>query len=240
MDPMQKIAHRARKLLRNDWDCMIAITGKEGTGKSEFTLQLAKMIDPDFTLRNVVYRFERTKKLLQTLPRYSAVQNDEFQLAALNRSALSKANVNLVRMLTTCRQYNQALLVDAPSFWILDAYVRNHRTAIWIHLPIIEVKGNRIRGFAKVRIPRENEFGEEPYFELISRFRFQAIPGEVHNAYREHKAASLLEEDSELEPKSEEEIRRDLLRELVEGGLKQNAIAKALGVHPSSISRQVA
>ena len=55
-----------RQLLVEDRNFIAVTVGDTGVGKSRFNIQLAKRIDPTFTVDNVVFSFEELLKLLNS------------------------------------------------------------------------------------------------------------------------------------------------------------------------------
>lgn len=191
MDYLETLGQRIQRYLRQDWDALIAVDGMEGSGKSVLAMQLGLCIDSTFDLDRVIYHYHQQHGIIKRTPRYGAVLDDEFGTDAFNREAMTRGNIHLVKNLMTCRRENKALIAAAPSFWVLDPYVRNHRCCIWIHVVHVVVKGNRIRGFAKIREPVPNEFGDSPFWKLTKLYRFKNLPKEVYDVYRQRKEEAL-------------------------------------------------
>lgn len=133
---MEKLAKLIRKRLRNDKDIVIAVTGDEGEGKSRFTIELAKMIDPRFDVKkNIAYRGRKEiEEKFNSLPKYSVLDIDEAIKDFFSRNAMTLDNKKLVQLFSIIREKNIVTFLLLPNFWNLDPYYRNHRIRIWIHL----------------------------------------------------------------------------------------------------------
>lgn len=229
MDLLQRTANRIRKNLRQGWDAFIIIDGMERTGKSVLLLKLAKLIDYDFTLNNVIYRQGKWKELIYSRPRYAAIGHDEFGLDAFSREAMTKHNRELVKTVMVCGNQNKALLACVPNFWWLDAYIKYHRVTLWIHVYHIEYMGERIRGFAKFREPIHNDFGKCPYFQYKFTYRFNNLDQKTYELYEAHKnrnIESLLNEEGDggnISP-----FRTQLIKAWHKDGLTQQEIVNRL------------
>jgi hypothetical protein len=228
--------------LRHDWDACIGISGMEGTAKSTFGIQFCRKIDPEFKITpdRIAYRYENLVEKIYSLPKYSAILADEMGLVAFNRESMVKANRDFIKALMVCRDQNKALVYCIPNFWFSDPYVRNHRTTYWIHLPQVEVKGNRLRGFAKVRKKKENEWGETPYWQFIKSIRFEKLPDHIYAVYKEQKAAAikkLIEETAEGKKDDIKNYRKELVFRARKIGYTQKEIGKLLDCSQQTIAR---
>jgi len=215
--------------LRNDWDSVVSVTGMEGVAKSTFAIQLCAKIDKYFRLKNnITYRYDNLVDKVYGLPKYAAIMADEMGLIAFSREAMTKANRDLVKALMVCRDQNKALVLCIPNFWFLDSYVRNHRTTYWIHLPQIEIKGNRIRGFAEVRRKKENRWGNEPYWQKLGVIRFDRLPEEIEKIYKEQKREAILKEIAESMIENDLNPRDKMIVEWAKDGKTDSMIAEML------------
>ena len=116
----------AKKMVKQDWDCVGIFDGLEGSGKSVLALQCAKFCDPNFDLKNIAFTGEEFEQKIRAAKSYEAIVYDEAYSGLSARQALSKINVSLVGMLAEIRQKRLFVFIVLPCFFELDKY-----PAIW-------------------------------------------------------------------------------------------------------------
>ena len=131
---------------KKDKDCVIAIDGKEGSGKSTLGLQWCKYIDPTFNLSRVVFTPEEFRGAIYKAKKYQAIMFDEAFTGFSSRAALSGVNKTLISLMMQIRQKNLFIVIVLPTVFLLDKYVSLFRTRVLVH--VYELKGRR--GFFKV------------------------------------------------------------------------------------------
>ena len=143
-------------LAKWDEDRVYIIDGKEGTGKSLFTIQQAAAIDPTilddeggkllpricFTVEEFIDALRNTKS---DEHHTKAVIFDEGFRGFSTKAALSKANKLITQTMMEVRQNNLAIFIVSPNVFMLDWYLVQHRGYALFH--IIKVKGSRKRYF---------------------------------------------------------------------------------------------
>lgn len=174
-DIMIKRCFNIWKDLENELDHFVVLSGREGIGKSTFSFQLASMINPNFTLKNIAYGVREYLKILerkskamkenQDQPKESIVLDEGTEL--LSRESNNLSNRILTKTFFIQRALRFVVLVNCPNFFLLDTVIRNHRvkTLIDIHnkgkykcitgkgIPIAAEKGMRTKQVGTVPIP---------------------------------------------------------------------------------------
>jgi hypothetical protein len=133
-------------LEKKDKDCVIAIDGKEGSGKSTLGLQWCKYIDPSFNLKRVVFTPEEFREAIYKEKKSEAIMFDEAFTGFSSRAALSGVNKTLISLMMQIRQKNLFIVIVLPTVFLLDKYISLFRTRILVH--VYENKGRR--GFFRV------------------------------------------------------------------------------------------
>jgi hypothetical protein len=133
-------------LHKNDKDCILAIDGKEGTGKSTLGLQLCKFVDNSFNLNRVVFTPEEFKQAIYDAKNGQAIMYDEAFTGFSSRASLSGINRMLISLIMQIRQKNLFIVIILPTIFLLDKYISLFRTRALIH--VYENKGRR--GFYNV------------------------------------------------------------------------------------------
>lgn len=133
-------------LQKKDKDCIIAIDGKEGTGKSTLGLQWCKYIDPTFDLSRVVFTPQEFREAIYKSKKGQAIMFDEAFTGFSSRAALSGINRTLISLMMQIRQKNLFIVIVLPTFFLLDKYISIFRTRVLVH--VYENKSRR--GFFRV------------------------------------------------------------------------------------------
>jgi ABC-type antimicrobial peptide transport system ATPase subunit len=97
-----------KRVLTKDRDWVLVIDGEEGVGKSVLAQQIAKHLDPNFGIDNIVFNsdeFLKKVKDVKTKPG-TAIILDEAFAAANNRASLSEVNRSMIGVATEMRQKN--------------------------------------------------------------------------------------------------------------------------------------
>lgn len=109
-----------------DEDYFFAVDGEEGSGKSVFTMQLAKYVDPGFCLDRVCFTAQEFEQTILKAKKGEAIVFDEAFRGLSSRGALTEVNKLLIALMMECRQKNLFVFVVMPTMFLLDKYV-----ALW-------------------------------------------------------------------------------------------------------------
>jgi hypothetical protein len=134
------------ELHKKDKDCIIAVDGKEGAGKSTLGLQICKYIDASFNLSRVVFTPDEFREAIYKAEKGQAIMFDEAFTGFSSRASLSGVNRTLVSLMMQIRQKNLFIVIILPTIFLLDRYISIFRTRVLIH--VYENKGRR--GFFRV------------------------------------------------------------------------------------------
>lgn len=135
------------ELHKKDKDCIIAVDGGEGVGKSTLALQIGKYVDPSLDLSRVVFDAESFKQAIFKAKKGQCVIYDEAFTGLSSRTSLSGINTALVSLMMQMRQKNLFVILVLPTFFLLDKYAALFRTTSLIH--VYESKKG-IRGYFRV------------------------------------------------------------------------------------------
>ena len=131
-----------KEVIGHDEDAVFIVDGGEGEGKSVLAQQLAKTLDPNFSLDQIYFNGEAFKEGIDRARHASAHIFDESHEGLSSRSSLSKDNITLVSKIMTCRQKNLFIFLVIPSFFMLDRYAALFRSKVLFHV----YKDNRQKG----------------------------------------------------------------------------------------------
>ena len=124
--------------MKGDRDYVWVIDGAEGSGKSVLAMQLAKYLNPEFSLKDVCFSPEEFRKVIQNAKKGDVVIFDEAFIGLSSRSALSTLNKMLVSLMMQMRQRNLFVFIVLPSIFLLDKYVALFRSKALLHVYILK------------------------------------------------------------------------------------------------------
>lgn len=142
IDPIvkQELDKVRYRVLQKDHDWVACIDGEEGCGKSVLAMQMAKYLDPSFTIDNIVFNSDAFIKKIKDpkTKKGSCILLDEAFSAANSRASMSEVNRSMIAVSTEMRQRNLFVLIVLPSFFDLDRAFAIHRTKALFHVYLDE------------------------------------------------------------------------------------------------------
>jgi len=129
----RQLLRAKKRVLKGKSDRVIIIDGREGTGKSTLTMQLAYAVDPTFNINRICFKWEEFYKKGRALGKGKAILFDEAHDGLSSKSALSKQNKQLVQFLMEVRQRNLFIFIVLPSIFLLEKYVAIFRSQVLFH-----------------------------------------------------------------------------------------------------------
>jgi hypothetical protein len=131
-----QIPHMQEQVYKKDRDKHILVDGREGTGKSKLARQLAKALDPTFTIDRIAYNATEFMIMVKSPERKKgqAIILDEAYMAINSRAAMSDINRAMVGLATEMRQLNLFIIIVLPTFFDLDRYFAIWRCETLFHL----------------------------------------------------------------------------------------------------------
>lgn len=114
-------------------DIVIFVDGREGSGKSTMARQLAKMLSPDFTEKNIFYTFAQLKHFYFNEIEWEVGIYDESDEGVDRREGPKKINIEFAKFMRQSRQAHKILIMCGPSIYDIASYVAQHRVSCLIH-----------------------------------------------------------------------------------------------------------
>jgi len=130
-------------LQTKDRDLIIAVDGRERSGKSVLAQQVAKIMDPTFTHDRMCQTTDEFIQKAEPLKKGQAICFDEAYTGLSSRASRSTENRKLVDFFVKCGQKNLVIIIVLPTIRDLDAYPRDHRVTALLH--VYEKDGKRGR-----------------------------------------------------------------------------------------------
>lgn len=173
-----KLAREIAKEVKDDYDSVIAFTGREGVGKTTHSIQLgkkvSKLLKVKFTLEdNIVYmpKLDDIRQKFNEMDRYQTIILDEAIKVLYKLKWMDKLQQELNEHYATERKQNKITILNIPRFLDLNEFFRNHRVRWWIHHLFRDKETGM--GFGIVYRYLDNEFSKNPWNiqegELLSK-----------------------------------------------------------------------
>jgi len=155
--------------LREDYDFVAAITGREGSGKSSLMIILMILIDKKTNLRKQLSLLPSSgeiKRMFKKVRQYGVIGIDEAIKILHKHEWYNVLQKIIVHMYATERFQNKATLLCIPRFKDLTENFRNHRVNCWID--VLD------RGVAFVKVPIPVSYFADPWMmdEMIKKYHF--------------------------------------------------------------------
>lgn len=124
---IEQLTRGIRKKIQDDWDYKIGISGTPGVGKSVLSIQIAKGIDPTFTLKErLAYEVEEIVPMLDKTPQYGVMIIDEGTKALYKREAMRPESRWVNKVLSVIRAKNKCVIINTPRIGDIDIDVREN------------------------------------------------------------------------------------------------------------------
>lgn len=185
------------KIKKKDFDWVWIVDGPEGSGKSVFSMQLGKIVDPNFCLDRVCMTPKEFMKAIMKAKKGQCVVFDEAFTGLSSRSSLTEINKLIVSLMMEMRQKNLFVIIVMPTFFLLDRYAALFRArglfhvylkkglrGRWVYFnnkkkKLLYLKGKKLFSYA------------EPKSKFRGRFHDQYTVNEED--YREKKRKALMQ-----------------------------------------------
>lgn len=103
---------------------ILIVVGETGSGKSWAAVHIAEMLDPNFSIDNVIFDVESFIHATQTASKGAAIVFDEAGIGASNRSAMSKVNKAVSALAQSFRHRNTFNILTLPTYTMTDVHLR--------------------------------------------------------------------------------------------------------------------
>lgn len=239
---LEHLAEDMHTNVEKDFDNLIVVAGKEGSGKSNLAYHLCKLYDPDFNVEDgYIYEFHAfIEKLTENQggDRGKIFWMDEATNIASNRDWMKNDNKTFIQMLEMMRSRGWSLVMCIPSVERLDVYIREFRLRYLLVTKEMKWENNQTfgRGYVEIKLPLKND-----RWRTIGYARFPQMSKDEKEKYEQIKMSHQDEKIQEIQRKVEKEKRtksrfeqdRKNIRTLVlyayESGRTYNEIAQMLG-----------
>jgi ABC-type dipeptide/oligopeptide/nickel transport system ATPase component len=233
---MNVIVERIKNRLHNqNKNFLMIICGATGSGKSYSALRLAELIDPEFTIDNLVFSVEDFMSLLTSgkLKKGNVIVFDEAGVGIPAREWFSLSNKAINYVFQTFRHENLCVIFTCPSFDFIDSQTRKLFHA---YLETLAIDFKREQVICKyMEIEYNPRYGKEYFKYPRAKLGNQSV---VLNRIRINKPSQHLIEAYEQKKKHfTSALKQDVLKDIKFAKLKEEV--KKVKIDPTELAKQV-
>lgn len=122
------------RLVKNDDDRVYLVDGRERSGKSVFTFQQAKYLDPTFDLSRVCFSPEEFLNAIRTAKKGQVIVFDEAFRGLSSKASQSRVNKKIVQAMMEMGQRNLIVFIVLPTIFLLEIYAAVLRSNCLFHI----------------------------------------------------------------------------------------------------------
>jgi hypothetical protein len=126
--------HSINEVKKRDFDRLILVFGRERFGKTTIATQMAVYCDPTFDLSRVCFTPEQFLMAVETADKFQSIVFDETMWGLSSRSAMTKINRYLIKIISEMGSKNLFVFMCIPSIFIMDWYIAVHRSNAGIYV----------------------------------------------------------------------------------------------------------
>ena len=193
-DMMEKFAHAIIKRQEKQYQTVVVVTGRTGSGKSTFAVtlatEIARQLGETWDVRaNYIYSIDDLKtKLKRYQDDPSSVSRinllDEGTVILSNRNVMSKEDKNIITLFETLRSYGFITLLCAPSYARLNMTIRENLTDFLVVCPDKPFHpAYRCRGSFEAFQPAYARWEQGMYWAHIGSGTFPPLEGALKREY---------------------------------------------------------
>ena len=185
------IAALIEEMVQDGFDCIVMITGKRRTGKSTLGAQIARKVDPAFSVKNVAFRVEAFSDVLNENAYadpangvYPQALYDEAGHGLYSKEWMSLWVRNLVKCLEVIGMKQEVCYFILPHMKKLTGDIRDEMAHIWID---VDTKYKHERGYAELYMGIRNKFEQSIWWNPKCAFKFNEMNDPWWTEYQEKK-----------------------------------------------------
>jgi hypothetical protein len=199
---LRLLEHKIKPYInQSDNDYVMIVTGAEGSGKSVFSHQLGKYVDPSLTLDRICMTADEFKKAIVNAKKGQCVIFDEAVTGLSSGESITRIGKLLKSMMMQMRQKNLFVIVIIPVIFELNRYSVLSRAKFLFHT--FESKGSKgyAIGFNKKQMRQLYLKGKKTYSYNVwssfkCRFYGKYVVDEQEYRKKKEQALFLFDEDN--------------------------------------------
>lgn len=204
-EAIKKLADEIKYAIAHNWDQPIAVTGRERSGKSDFSLHLIYNLRNDYDLNKITWNQKQFRDATFNAQFYDLIWMDEAGEALFSQEWYKREQRDLVKAFLRFGIKRLTTILVLPHIMLLNKQLRERRLWWWIEVYAKDVDD---RGYAQVRKGplKQNPFDTSVFWHGVFTIRFppfRKLYPDIWKKYEELKIKALEETDSEPDKKEE-------------------------------------
>lgn len=235
-DRLEGWVNMVKARIRDHWDYVIVVDGREGSGKSTLALHIKALYDGSYNLNHVLFDAESLLEEMEKAPMGSCVMLDEAIISLYKRDSLKEFQTILVKSFSIIRARELFFIMVLPNFWDLDGSLRNRAN----YRVYVYAKGG-YRGYSQFyKVKRTQWSTNWAWQDLEWEYTFPTLPSRFEPIYDKFKTVSLKKALGKF--KKDIEVEQQKVKDKREGlrGQKLRMCKEYLGKHPQATAVEVA
>lgn len=188
---IEYIVEKAKNRVKHKFDCPILIAGPRRTGKSTTGIDIARKLDPNFTVDHIAFRLDDFREILRGLPAadpengiYPVALLDEAGTSLYKLDYMQKMQKEMVKIFQVIGKKRLTMVMCLPHRNFLTRDIRE-QMYIWIQTRTLDEE----RGFAELREGVDNIWNLDLYWKPLCGFVYNELDDPFWHEYERKKDA---------------------------------------------------
>lgn len=185
------LAAQIKEMIVDEFDCVLMITGRRRIGKSNLGLQIARKVDPTFSMDSVAFHVDDFAALLDKNPsadpgagKFPQAFYDEAGFGLFAKDWMHQWVKEVGKCLQVVGKKKNVCYFILPHIKKLVGDIRDEMAYIWID---IDFKYKHERGYAEVYMGVRDKHKQLIWWNPKCCFKYQELQGEFWDAYERKK-----------------------------------------------------
>lgn len=242
------LAAQIKEMVQDKYDCVIMITGRRRIGKSNLGLQIARKVDPNFTVDQVSFHVDDFARLLDKNPSADPEHNiypqafyDEAGFGLFAKDWMHEWVKEVGKCLQVVGKKRNIVYFILPHIKKLVGDIRDEMAYIWIDL---DFGWKHERGYGEVYMGTRDKFKQMIWWSPKCCFKYDELADDFWKEYEKRKDTFIAEVASgkyDLAKKSKDSDKFNrALYELNTMGLSAEEIADRFEIGRATVFRRLA
>lgn len=242
------IGAQIREMITDKFDCVLMITGRRRIGKSNLGLQIARKVDPSFSVEQVAFHVDDFARLIDKNPSADPANGvfpqafyDEAGFGLFSKDWMQSWVKEVGKCLQVVGKKQNIVYFILPHIKKLVGDIRDEMAYIWID---VDFGYKHERGYAEVYMGDRNKHKQMIWWNPKCCFKYNELADDFWMEYERRKDVFIAEvasgkHDTSSRTKDAERFNKAVY-ELTRVGLSPAEIAERLEIGQATVYRRLA